>query len=192
MPPTDHFLRTGVALPGKNEILCPAAMIQSRGAQSLAQHTTVRFLPKNTAVAFWWRLDMGFFLLLFWWILFWEREGWHCCGFVFFLYSLSESGSQFPQNHLKPANHSGQTRDWSLPTFSSLANASGRVWEESKHTPTFPLLASRNLWPRYLLRQGWSGMGFKLQCQMCVFKGVAGRYSVTSQNVKTAADVLVL
>lgn len=54
MPPTDHFLSNGVALLGKNEIICLITEIQFRGEQSLAIPTTVRFmfLSPKTAAAF--------------------------------------------------------------------------------------------------------------------------------------------
>lgn len=95
MPPTDHFLRTGVALPGKNERLCPAAMIQSRGAQSLAQHTTARFLPQNHSCCIMVKVGYGvlpsFILVDF---VLGERGG-IAVGLVFFFIAFQNLAASF-------------------------------------------------------------------------------------------------
>lgn len=86
LPPTDHFLSTGVALLGRNEIICPTTTVQSRGAQSLASLTTVRFMflpPKPRLSHFGEGWIWGFSRFYFGRFCF-GREGWHCCGFGFF------------------------------------------------------------------------------------------------------------
>lgn len=88
MPSTDHFLSTGVALLGKNEINCPTTAVWSREAQSLSWPTTVSFMfppPKPQLLHFgeswiWcssWVYFCGFYF---------GRDGLHCCGLVLFCF----------------------------------------------------------------------------------------------------------
>lgn len=73
MPSPYHFLSTGVDVLGKNEINCPTTAVWSRESWPDLPLSGLYSYPKNTAPAFWWRLDMVFFLGLFLCILFWEK-----------------------------------------------------------------------------------------------------------------------